>query len=125
MNMNSDPFTSNYPVNGNSFTATHFAKLADIDEDNAKLLFLSANSRGVVDTSKDALREVFTKRGYTCRNTGEGEDETEEDENANAVEDTEDTEETTGEDEETYEPDDEDYDEESTDYEEDYDDDSY
>ena len=111
LNINSDPFTSNYPVSGNSFTASHFAKIDEIDENNASLLFLSAGSNGSVDTSKDAVREIFTKKGYTCRDAGGSQEAETEDEGGTTPaesESTSGTETTTGKDEEVINPDDED-----------------
>lgn len=86
LGLREDPFSSNYPVNGTSFSASHFAEFDELDEDNAALFFLTANSRGAVITDKEAVRKIYVGRGYTCSG-----DEDEEEIDDTAIEDDTDT----------------------------------
>lgn len=79
LGLKEDPFSSNYPVNGMSFSSTHFAEYDDLDEDNAAIFFLTVNSRGVVVTDKEAIRKIYVDRGYTCSGGEDAEEIDEED----------------------------------------------
>lgn len=65
LDLTTDPFSSSYPVSGNTFTASHLADADEITVASAPLFYLNVEN-GFVLTDAESVRAVYTGQGYTC-----------------------------------------------------------
>ena len=95
LGLNTDPFSSSYPVSGSTFTASHFAEAEQVTAASAPLFYLNVENDEAV-TDIDSVRAVYVGQGYTCSGSEDAEEEAAEEQTEetfapeeNAVEDEE------------------------------------
>ncbi|MBR0480452.1 hypothetical protein IJJ46_01340 [Candidatus Saccharibacteria bacterium] len=68
LGINSDPFSSNYPVSGTRATVTHLATYEELTTENASIFAIAVESNRLVDDI-DSIEATYKKGGYTCEHT--------------------------------------------------------
>ena len=66
LGIETDPFNSEYSLDGVELEVTHDAILKEIDEDNMKIFNLGLAKDSTIDTSLATIKKTYQKLGLTC-----------------------------------------------------------